>query len=509
MFERPVLAIIQFDSASLGLLDRLIEEGQLPRLAELRQRGEWRPLEAPDAKLAAAVYHTLHTGTDVADHGLYHKFIWSAGEQRVRPMEDFPKPETVWERLSAAGRRSLIIDPYISWPPRRMSGLCVSGCQMRNRVVMAPWSVPPRAGRLLSKRLGRAKMVEEIHAVPSVTRLLKLTERLAEAPDRAAAAAADLLSREQFDFFWVTLAPVHFGGHWLWDPLQLFDEGLGDDERRSLADALPRIYRAVDRAIGRMIDALPSDADLIVQSPIGIGANVSRSDLLPGMLGAVLANGHSRPATPRRGGNALWRMRASVPKQVRGALSRAAPARVNRAIVARMYVHGLDWGKTPAFTLPGETHGLLRLNVRGRERNGIVEPDQAEALMDQISDGLTSFRDPDGTPSVSAVERVQDGITGARRDRLPDLLVRWSDRPSAGLTRVSSPRFGDVVRDGPGTGWPGNHLDEAWAIVIPGPGSRLSELGRRGRVVDIAATPFRLLGADTGGLRGESLLEPR
>jgi predicted AlkP superfamily phosphohydrolase/phosphomutase len=504
-----MLAIIQFDSASLPLLERLMAEGQLPALAELRRRGEWRQLEAPDAKLAAAVYHSLHSGTYVADHGLYHKFMWSAPEQRVRPMEAFPKPKTVWERLSDAGRRSLIIDPYISWPPRHMSGICVSGWQMRNRIVLAPWSVPRPVRRQLGRRLGRAKTVEEIHATPSAAHLLRLTERMIEAPDRAAAAAMDLLGRDEFDFFWVTLAPVHFGGHWLWDPLQLFDGELAPEERRRLADALPDIYRAVDRAVGRIIEALPPGADLIMQSPIGIGANVSRSDLLPGMLQAVLETGGSSPHTERGGGSALWRMRAAVPKQVRTGFSRAAPAAVNREIVSRMYVRGIDWRQTRAFAVPGETNGMVRLNIRGREREGIVEPEQADALMDEISEGLRSFRDPDGTPSVAAIERVQDGVSGTHKDRLPDLLVCWSDRPSAGLTSVNSPRFGAVVRDGSGTGWPGNHLDEAWAILVPGRHSRVSTSDRPNSVVDIAATACARLDTDATGLRGKTLLEAR
>jgi predicted AlkP superfamily phosphohydrolase/phosphomutase len=182
---------------------------------------------------------------------------------------------------------------------------------------------------------------------------------------------------------------------------------------------------------------------------------------------------------------------------------------VNREIVSRMYVRGIDWRKTRAFAVPGETHGMVRLNIRGRERDGIVEPDQADALMDEISEGLRSFRDPDGTPSVSALERIQEGVSGARRDQLPDLLVCWSDRPSAGITGVSSPRFGAVVRDGSGTGWPGNHLDEAWAILVPGRHSRVTGSDRSNSVVDIAATACARLDTDTTGLRGKTLLGAR
>ena len=50
-----MLALLQFDSVSLPVLERLLAEGRLPVLADLRARGRWQPLEAPDADIAAAV----------------------------------------------------------------------------------------------------------------------------------------------------------------------------------------------------------------------------------------------------------------------------------------------------------------------------------------------------------------------------------------------------------------------------------------------------------------------
>jgi predicted AlkP superfamily phosphohydrolase/phosphomutase len=268
---------------------------------------------------------------------------------------------------------------------------------------------------------------------------------------------------------------------------------------------LAEIYIAVDAAIGEIAAALPDGADLIVHSPTGIGTNTSRSDLLPGMLEAVLAGGNDASSS-RSGGSPIWRLRAALPSPLRGAFSRLAPAKVNRELVARLYLRGVDWKRTRAFGLPGDTQGLIRLNLRNRERDGIVGPAEAEALMEEIAAGLETFRDPDGTVSVAGVERVQSRLPGPRAGQLPDLLVRWSERSSFGLSGVGSPRFGDVPRAGVGTGWPGNHCDEAWAVVLPGRGSGVSELTRPARVADIAATASILLGAGREGLRGQSLL---
>jgi predicted AlkP superfamily phosphohydrolase/phosphomutase len=167
----------------------------------------------------------------------------------------------------------------------------------------------------------------------------------------------------------------------------------------------------------------------------------------------------------------------------------------------------LDWQQTPAFMTPCDHHGHIRLNIRGREREGIIEPGEADELKRRIADGLASFRDPDGSPSVAGVDDV-GALFGdqPRADWLPDLIVRWSERPATRLTTLSSPEYGEVRRRGT-TGRSGAHTADAWATVVPGT-SRLNDLGRTPRVADIPATACAVLGAGTEGMSGETLLQP-
>ena len=50
--------------------------------------------------------------------------------------------------------------------------------------------------------------------------------------------------------------------------------------------------------------------------------------------------------------------------------------------------------------MPSGDCGYIRLNLRGRERDGIVEPEEAAGLLERIVTGLKTFRDPDGEPAV-------------------------------------------------------------------------------------------------------------
>ena len=128
--------------------------------------------------------------------------------------------------------------------------------------------------------------------------------------------------------------------------------------------------------------------------------------------------------------------------------------------------------------------------------------------MDEIAEGLESFHDPDGEPTVARVHRpARDLAPGARIGDLPDLVVEWRKRPGVRLSGVTSPRFGTIARRGEGSLRPGNHTPDAWAVVAPGAG-RLRATSRPPRITDVAATACALFGADTTGLAGEPLLEP-
>jgi len=63
-----------------------------------------------------------------------------------------------------------------------------------------------------------------------------------------------------------------------------------------------------------------------------------------------------------------------------------------------------------------------------------------------------------------------------------------------------------VIRKGVGSGRSGNHVDDAWVLVVPG-ASRVSDIGRAPRITDIGATACGVAGADERGLSGTSLLE--
>ncbi len=499
-----MICVLQFDAASVAVVDRMLEAGRLPALAGLIERGRRIELATPADHFAAGAFHTLYSGVELGDHGLFYPFQWDALAQRARYMTAFPAPPAIWERLALAGLRTLAIDPYESRPPRDWRGTYVCGWQFADRVVLPRWSLPKRAGAQLSKRHGRGRSATEIFGRPRVRDLLALRETLIAAPGRVADAAAELLARESYDLAWLTFSAAHLAGHQFWDLSQLAAEPAGR-ERELLTSALGDVYEAVDAAFARTLRALPEDADVIVTSAVGMDVNSSRADLLPGMLAAVLAGG---PLPADGAAGAIWRLRGAIPPTARGAIAGALPDRAALELTARLELRGVDWSQTRAFAHPADNQGYVRLNLRGRERDGIVDPSEAAELLASIAAGLATFRDPDGLPAVAGVERVVEHHPGERAGQLPDLVVRWSERPATTLAGVTSPAFGDVVRSGAGSGRSGNHTPgDAWAVVAAGRSAPRQRA--QPRLADVAATIAAVCGVGDDGIAGAPLLAAR
>jgi len=83
----------------------------------------------------------------------------------------------------------------------------------------------------------------------------------------------------------------------------------------------------------------------------------------------------------------------------------------------------VDWSHSRAYGL-----GLngIYLNLKGRERDGIVDPADRDALLREISEKLLAVRDPaDGKPVIKRVYRADEVYAGPYAASAPDLIVGY------------------------------------------------------------------------------------
>lgn len=497
------MLLIGLDAAEATLVERWREDGSLPCLARLRAEGVYGRLAPPDGVLVGLPWPSFFTGMPVSEHGLYKYLIWAPERMtEVRPDPEILPLEPFWRRLGADGPRVVAMDVPLVYAPDPFPGVEVAGWATHERLT-PPGTHPAGLAGRIEARFGPAPFFEEVHHRLGLGRLLEERDALIEATDRAAGLAAHLLESEPWELGIVCFSATHRAGHKLWS--EAGSTGAGTpEERAAFGGALRDVYAAADRAVGRLLELVGPDTTVIAFALHGMGPNGSLVDLLPEMVDAVLSEGDAAART-----SWLEQVRDSVPLAWRDEVKRRLPPPVQDRLSAFWRTARLDWSRTRAFCLAADLHGYIRINLRGREAEGIVEPGaEYDGLCRELAEGLLSFVDVrTGEPVVKRVLR-RDEIypRGRRADYLPDLTVVWDDRPAAERDEIRSERFGSVRWPTPGAypdGRSGNHRSEGFAVAR-GRGFGQGSL-RGATMLDLAPTALDLLGlAPLPGMVGRS-----
>ena len=166
------------------------------------------------------------------------------------------------------------------------------------------------------------------------------------------------------------------------------------------------------------------------------------------------------------------------------------------------FFRSVDWSRTRAYAL-----GLsgIYLNLKGREERGIVEEGEAEALKQQISQGLTGLADPEREQvAVRRVVTREQVYHGPYAGESPDLLVNFGEgyRVSWGTTLGGVPTglFEDNTKK-----WSGDHMIDP--ALAPGVLFMNQPFNPDADMVDLAPTILAALKVSKGeNMEGESLL---
>jgi predicted AlkP superfamily phosphohydrolase/phosphomutase len=97
-----------------------------------------------------------------------------------------------------------------------------------------------------------------------------------------------------------------------------------------------------------------------------------------------------------------------------------------------------DWQKTRAFSLPTDQYGWIRVNLIGRESQGIVAPDEYEKLCTELEQMLLSLTSESGESLVHDVTRTAADAASASGNPLPDLVVvHWRDAAFSPVLKIN------------------------------------------------------------------------
>lgn len=505
---RPRVLMIGLDAAEPSLIEAWTGDGTLRHIQHLMERGVYSRLGSTADWLSGSPWPTFYTGTTPAEHGQYNYLPWHPELMAAtRPAPDRYPLRHFYRELSRLGPRVVAIDVPRSLLTESLNGVEISGWGTSEAI--AQGSYPTSVWERLTATFGPPPDRAEKYGQLPPRLLLQTAEDERGGAERVTAVALSLMEDEAWDFFLVCFEATHRGGHKLWDETGTTDSS-GPEIRERVRRALRDVYVAVDEAVGRLVAAAGEDTVTVVFSVHGMGPNISRAHLLGEMLDRVLSSDGEGVVKSRRV-RGIDRLRGSVPVRWRVSGKRRLPLSWQDRLTGFWEFGGVDWSRTRAFSLVADLQGYVRVNLRGREAAGIVEPGpELNDLCSRIQEGLSSFVDVDtGIPIVERALRSRDLYpSGERVDHLPDVIVKWSAIPAAHHRGIAAPDFGSIPWPTPGrnpSGRSGNHRPEGFVLAT----GRMFPARRgflRAHVMDLAPTVFDLFGFPVPEWMGGSVL---
>jgi predicted AlkP superfamily phosphohydrolase/phosphomutase len=123
----------------------------------------------------------------------------------------------------------------------------------------------------------------------------------------------------------------------------------------------------------------------------------------------------------------------------------------------------VDWSQTTAYGLG--INGLY-LNMKGRERDGIVEPgEQREALLADLSERLMAVTDEAGNPVIRGVYRSDRIYKGNATALAPDLIIGYRRGYRASWATVQGDLTDEILLPNDSS-WSADHCADA--LEVPG-----------------------------------------
>jgi len=503
--------LLAIDASPAVRIEAWIDDGSMPNLAALRSRGSYGRIESTADHLVGTAWPTFHTGLLPPEHGWTFYLTWRPDLMRfVRPDQDWLPIHPFYREFPVGGPRVVAIDVPITYPPKPFNGVELTGWGTHDKIAR-PSSFPASLADRIRREVGPPPIVDESVGSQTAAQLLAYRDELVAAVDWHRRAGLLLMRKEPWDLFLLGFGSLHRCGHRIWNhcgtsvvptPQECFE----------LADAMRQVAIAIDRAVGQLIEAAGADTRVVLFSLHGMVENYSQFPMHQPILDRIL-RGERREDSELRAQSWVSRLREAIPVALRSKLKDSLPLAVQDRMTLFWRFRTEDWSRTRAFLLAGDLEALVQVNLKGRERDGVVEPGaEYEALLDEIAAGFASFVDLDtGEPLILDARRGRDIWPEATQRRaLPDLVIRNRRRSALRIRGFRSDRYG-IVRNYELGHYPdgrsGHHVGEGWFVSG---GADLPAAGALPRIHehDLLATVHALLGQPMWpGMRGLPVAE--
>ncbi len=422
---KPRVLVIGLDGATFGIINPMIKNGKLPNFARIMRQGSFGPLKSTMPPITPCAWTSFSTGKDPSKHGLYDFKLHEGDPENTKSVNrTFAKSKALWKILTDAGKKSIVIDVPLTYPPEEINGILISR-------IMAPpkknCTYPKSLYYTLRKKGFVAKEEKKIakeHGADKANveemkvKFLKLSKAktnklkrekieksfvlIKNEIDKNIELATWVMKEKPWDFFMVVFMSADHAGHTFWK-----------DQPK-----VRRIYEKLDAAVGKLFELAGENTTKFIMSDHGFTSTPQSFNINEWL--------HKKGLLFKK----LDVYGKESIKEIKEFLkhSKQKTKKENKLKNFR-YIIKTDYNKTRAYLQSGTSYGV-RINLEGRDKTGIVKKEEYESFRSYLINEFRNIKHPISKEKVfSHIFKKEDVYSKSNLsvDPAPDIFLLTPD----------------------------------------------------------------------------------
>jgi len=263
--------MIGLDGATFDVINPLIEEGLMPNLAELIDKGASGSMLSTIPPISGPAWVSLATGMKPEKTSIYDFTYRKGNSYDLQPVSSLDYAgRAVWDHLGKAGRKVGILNYPMFIPPYEVNGFISAGLWASED---GEFTFPPALKQELNEAAGGKYELDVDYHKPRYEDTELFLDDIHRVLAKKLDAAKYFVKEKEWDFFWFVISETDWIQHIMWRHIDESHPLYEGKKSRMLHQKFKEFWRVIDEAIGEMSAIAGEQSNIVVFSDHGFGPN--------------------------------------------------------------------------------------------------------------------------------------------------------------------------------------------------------------------------------------------
>lgn len=423
--------VVGLDGGTFTLLHPLMDEGRMPHMKKIIERGIFGILNSTVPPVTAPAWTSFATGKNPGKHGLYDFVVRDNNNDMVMANSRMIMGKKIWNILSDYKKKVGVINFPISYPLEEVNGFMISG--FISPLNAKTYSYPPELFSQIGDYVINVKALEiKKGCKPTKEEIQKFIDENIRAVELRYKAFRNLIKGNEWDFLYVLFMEFDKIQHALWKYL---DRNEIDYLNGEVYEYILKCYRRIDDVLGDILEKIDDKTSLVIISDHGfcskkkyffINLWLNKNGYLKRNLTQLLVD----KLKEKSGFNSdeyLEKLRNKIAGFFKYSGLQKNKASSNDLFIPpsnEILLKYINLQKSKAFCPSASSDGIF-INLKYRNKYGIVEKgEEYERIRKEIRDKLLTIKDEEtGNNIFKKVYLPEQIYHGASLRNAPDIIV--------------------------------------------------------------------------------------